>query len=127
MSVIVVDTSVLIDQLRGNIDARLAMAKAAGAGHRVAASVLTKTELLAGMRSHERSAIRRLVSILTWVPVSDEVAERAGRYARVYRASHATIDVVDYVIAATAYELEADLWTRNVRHFPMVPHLAPPY
>jgi predicted nucleic acid-binding protein len=48
---IVVDTSVLIDHLRGEISARDALHEAAGAGERLVASVLTKVEILAGMRT----------------------------------------------------------------------------
>jgi predicted nucleic acid-binding protein len=34
---------------------------------------------------------------------------------------------VDFVIAATVQELEATLWTRNRKHFPMLPNLRDPY
>lgn len=34
---------------------------------------------------------------------------------------------VDYLIAATAIVVDADLLTTNVRHFPMFPDLQPPY
>jgi predicted nucleic acid-binding protein len=34
---------------------------------------------------------------------------------------------VDFVIGATAQLLEADLATRNVRHYPMLAGLKPPY
>jgi predicted nucleic acid-binding protein len=44
-----------------------------------------------------------------------------------YRRSHPGVDTVDYVIAATAQQLEADLWTATSKHFPMVPGLSAPY
>jgi predicted nucleic acid-binding protein len=40
---------------------------------------------------------------------------------------HTGIDVVDYVIAATAEELGAELMTLNVRHFPMFAALRPAF
>lgn len=43
------------------------------------------------------------------------------------RSSHRGIDDVDYLIAATAIVVDADLLTTNVRHFPMFPDLQPPY
>lgn len=49
------------------------------------------------------------------------------KLARQYRRSHNGIDVVDYLIAATAIVIDADLLTTNVRHFPMFDQLAPPY
>ena len=41
--------------------------------------------------------------------------------------SHPGVDPVDYVIAAMAERLDARLWTRNVRHFPMFAGLESPY
>lgn len=56
---------------------------------------------------------------MTIVPVSDAIARRAGELLRTYRRSHSGIDLVDYVIAATALLYEARLSTLNTRHFPM--------
>jgi predicted nucleic acid-binding protein len=124
---IVVDTSVLIDHLRGQEQARDALRAAAIDGERLAASVLTKVEVLAGMRPSEERTTRRLLDSLDWIAVDDDMAERAGALANRFLASHPGVDPVDYVIAATADELGAELWTRNVRHFPMFPGLQPPY
>jgi predicted nucleic acid-binding protein len=55
------------------------------------------------------------------------VAERAGMLANRYLRSHPGVDPVDYVIAATAQHLGAELWTRNLKHFPMFPGLSAPY
>lgn len=124
---IVVDTSVLIDHLRGNDDARNTLHGAVEAGERLTASVLTKVEILAGMRSTEDAATGRLLATLDWIHVDDDLAERAGRLANRYLRSHPGVDPLDYVIAATAIHLKADLWTRNVKHFPMFPELSAPY
>ena len=61
----------------------------------------------------------RLFASLQVEPVTDVIAKRAGEQLRAYRRSHPGIDVVDYVIAATADVLGADLVTLNVKHFPM--------
>jgi predicted nucleic acid-binding protein len=79
------------------------------------------------MRRSEESAILELFDHIEWIPVDDALAERAGRLANSYLRSHPGIGAVDYVIAATAERLAADLWTSNVRHFPMFPGLQPPY
>lgn len=124
---IVVDTSVLIDHLRGLAGARDALANAAKGGERLTASVLTKVELLAGMRVGQESATRHLLGGLDLIDVDDAVAERAGMLANQYLRSHPGVDPVDYVIAATAQRLGAELWTRNLKHFPMFPGLTVPY
>lgn len=38
-----------------------------------------------------------------------------------------TTVAVDYLIAATAIVADAELLTTNIRHFPMLEGLAPPY
>ena len=127
MALIVVDTSILIDHLRGNDEARQALRAATLRGDDTVASVLTKVDLLAGMRSHERASVRSLMGALAWIDLTDAVAEQAGALARRYARSHQGVEVVDFVIAATAQELNADLWTRNIRHFPMFRGLRAPY
>ena len=124
---ILVDTSVLIDHLRGDEAARRALADAARRGERLACSVVTKVEVLAGMRAGEEAVTRRLLSVLEWIPVDEAVAERAGLLANHYLRSHPGVDPVDFIIAATAELHEAVLWTRNVKHFPMIRDLTPPY
>jgi predicted nucleic acid-binding protein len=124
---IVVDTSVLIDHLRGDPRARDALKSAISSRHRLFASVMTKVEVLAGMRPAEETRTRALLDLLEWVPVSDSIAERAGELARSYLQSHPGVDTVDYVIAATSEHLEAKLWTLNAKHFPMFSKLPDPY
>lgn len=124
---IVVDTSILVDHLRGVTDARDAMRTAVKGKDTLTVSVLTKVELLAGMRTRERASVRQLLERMTWAGVTDEIAEEAGALARRYRRSHPGVGVVDFVIAATTRSLDANLWTRNVRHFPMITGLRPPY
>ena len=91
------------------------------------AAVLTKLEVLAGMRPSEDQVIRRLLSTLDWLDVDEAIADNAGRLANYYLKSHPGIDPVDYVIAATADRADAILWTRNLKHFPMFPDLKAPY
>jgi predicted nucleic acid-binding protein len=125
--VIVADTSVLVDNLRGRPEARMALNEALVAGEQITASVLTKTEILAGVRRGEERGTQALLGAIDWVPVDEAIAEAAGRLARRYRESHPGVEIVDFVVAATAQELAATLWTTNVKHFPMFRELAPPY
>lgn len=124
---ILADTNVLIDNLRGHAEALTAFMRARDAGERLVASVLTKVELLAGRRPGEEAAMGALLAEFEWVEVDNSIAERAGALAAEFRDSHPGIEIVDYVIAATAQLRHAELWTRNRRHFPMFPALADPY
>jgi predicted nucleic acid-binding protein len=127
MGLIVVDTSILIDNLRDDPGAVLALDRAQEEGDELYASVISRSELLAGMRSHERRITRALIDSLDWVAVSEDIAELGGNLARRYRASFQGIGLPDILIGATAQHVGADLWTRNPRHFPMFPGLRPPY
>ena len=121
-----VDTSVLVDVLRGDDAARRALrdARARGPLH---SSTVVRAEVLTGMRPAEERATRRLLDSLVWHPVDGTVAEEAGRLGRRWRPSYSGIDIADLLIAATATTLDLPVLTRNVRHFPMFPGLRPPY
>ena len=121
-----VDTSVLIDYLRGREVAAqvLEAQRVAGSLH---ASEVTRLEVLAGMRASEEEATRSLLSALVWHPVDAEVAEVAGRLGREWLPSHRNIDSADLAIAATAQMVGLPLLTLNVRHYPMFAGLQAPY
>ena len=120
------DSTVLISHLRGVGPATQFLTEAV-AGNEAGCSVLSRVEIEGGMRSAERPAVARLFSILDLQPVTDLIASRAGELLRAHRRSHPGIDPVDYVIAATADILSAELVTLNVKHFPMFKGLKPPF
>jgi predicted nucleic acid-binding protein len=118
------DTSVLIDVLRGSE----AAAGWLGSLEDVpSCSELTRAEVLRGVRSRERARTDQLLTALRWVSVDETVSRRAGELGRQYRRSHPGLSIVDFVIAATAQLLDAHLATANIRHYPMFPGLRPPY
>ncbi len=121
------DTSVLVDYLRGVEPARELLRSAVERGELVCASVLSRIELSIGMRRSERRQTDALVAALRWLPVDAAVARRADELARRYAPAQSGIDAVDYCVAATAGVHGLELWTRNVRHFPMFSGLRAPW
>lgn len=121
---VVVDTSVLVDALRGEGAALGYLERLAA---RPLASEITRVEVLQGVRSHERERTESLLSTLGWVVVDEVVSRQAGRLGRSYRSSHTGLGAADLVIAATAILADLPLATTNVRHFPMFAELRPPY
>lgn len=121
---VVLDTSVLVDHLRASAPATEYLASLDG---RPSCSEISRVEVIQGLRSSERRAADRLFALLAWVPVSEAVARRAGELGRKWRRSHPGIGVADLAIAATAEEIDADLATRNLKHFPMFKGLRAPY
>lgn len=124
---LLLDTSVLIDHLRARPAAVALLLDANQRGDELVGSVVSRTEVLRGMRSPERRATERLLGLLTWYEVTIAIADRAGELARRYRPSHPGVDVVDFLIAATCELTNAHLATLNVKHFPMIPGLEPAY
>jgi predicted nucleic acid-binding protein len=121
------DTSVLVDYLRGVEPARELLRSALAREEVVAASALSRIELSIGMRPAERTATDALVAALRWLAVDTAVTEEADALARRYGLSHSGIDAVDYCVAASALVNGMELWTLNVRHFPMFEDLRPPW
>jgi predicted nucleic acid-binding protein len=123
---VLIDTSVLIDFLRGHAGAADLLVRERGAGE-LHASEITRLEVLAGMRPAEEDRTRSLLSSLRWHPVDADVAEKAGELGRAWLPNHRGTDGADLAIAATAILLDARLLTLNLRHFPMFADLSHPY
>ena len=124
MSGVLLDTTIVIDLLRGH---RPALDFVRALESIPAASEITRVEVLRGVRSGERRLTERLLGTFSWIPLDESVARRAGDLGRRWRASHRGISTADLVIAATAIERGAALATLNVRNFPMIEGLQPPY
>jgi predicted nucleic acid-binding protein len=118
-----VDTTVLIDHLRGVNAAGAFLAALEAPPY---ASELTRTEVMIDLRSAERIAAERLFAHIEWIPVGERIARDAGELGRRFRRSH-HLGVTDLVIGATAQLLGAALATHNVKHYPMLADLRPPY
>jgi predicted nucleic acid-binding protein len=124
MSVIVLDSAILIDVLRGHGPAVDFLQQLDTVP---VCSEITRVEVLRGMRSNERPAVETLFHALDWIPLDEIIARRAGHLGRRWRRSHAGLSSADLVIAATVEEVDGRLATANVRHFPMFEGLTPPY
>jgi predicted nucleic acid-binding protein len=123
----VLDTTVAVDHLRGSKEAVALVRGLVEADVPLVASEVARLELLAGVRTGELEALEAFFTAVSWVPVNEDVARTAGSLARTYRSAHGGIGDADYLIAATALVLDAELLTTNVRHFPMFERLEPPY
>jgi predicted nucleic acid-binding protein len=118
MRSLLIDSDVLIDLLRKIASARAFFDAEIKVGSGLFCSVISRTEILAGIRQGEEDAIRALFSIVTPVDVDIAIADRAGEFLRKYAKSHA-VGIGDALIAGTAHEMKLVLITRNVKHYPM--------
>jgi predicted nucleic acid-binding protein len=113
-----IDTDILIDHFHRHQAAAALIESLAATGEPLAISVVTVTELLAGMRPGEEEKSEQLLNLFVFLPVTETVARQAAAYLRLIRKSH-KIDFGDALIAATARLYEAAVFTRNSRHYPM--------
>ena len=124
---VLVDSSVLIDHLRGDPRAIMRLETEVDRGEALWSVSVIRTEVLAGSRPKERGPIAQLFAQLFWLDVTSELADAAGHLASAYLRSHRGIGTVDYLVAAATQHLDAELLTLNVRHFPMLKGLRPAY
>ena len=124
---ILIDSDVLIEHLRGNTAARDWLVQARRTSGPLAMSVISVTEIAGGMRSPERREVMRLLGSMQRFEVTEQVAWRAATLMREYRRSHSGIALGDYLIAATALTEGLELATLNVRHYPMFTALKRPF
>ncbi len=118
------DTSVLIDYLRGRPDA---VNLVHSLTELPTSSEVCRVELLQGLRANEEQDAAELIAAIDWIPVVEPVAARAGELGRRWRRSHSGIGVADLIIAASAELTDATLLTLNVKHFPMIDGLRTAY
>ena len=112
---IVADTDVLIDALRGREPARTRIAGCIGDG-RFATTAISAFELLAGARSaNERSQVKSLLAVATILPLDEPAAREAGALGRELAGSGKKIGAADGLIAGICRRSSVALLTRNRR------------
>jgi len=121
---ILLDTDVLVDYLRGREEA-VSYVKAHT--EQVLIPSIVVAELYAGVQDEEElERLDDFISLFPIIPLTEEVARAAGAHKRAYYRSHG-VGLADAVIAATAEAHGADLKTLNIKHYPMLKGLKPPY
>jgi predicted nucleic acid-binding protein len=116
---VLVDSDILIEVSRGrNVDVVSTWIELSNSDAVVLYSPVSVAELWAGARPSEHDALRNLFRALTCAPIDEDVGRQAGAYLQRYRRSHG-VEVADALIAANAIANNAELWTRNRKHYPM--------
>jgi predicted nucleic acid-binding protein len=115
---VLVDTNILIDHLRGKPETTVFFNRLIKQEAIFLTSVITRIELLSGLREAEEQKIKALLSVFREIPVDLNVAEIAGKYMNLYMKSNG-LNTADAIIAATVKSTGSILYTLNGRHFPM--------
>lgn len=115
----VLDTNILILALRSDPKALDFLEELERKRERSCISVVTRTEILAGMRPHEEERTMALLDSLENIPVDEAIADRTGRLIYQYARQGVQLSFPNALIAATALEHDLTLATTNPKHFPM--------
>ena len=120
---IVADSDVLIDFLRGHGEgARRVAAELQTGGF--ATTSITAFELRSGAHSSkQRRAIDTLLAAMTILPFRSEEAGIAAGIRKDLESRGQAIGMADYLIAAVCIANQAELLTRNLKHFQRVKEL----
>jgi len=119
MSSYLLDTNVLILALRRDLNV-LDWLDVARSAHYLHASVISRTEVFAGMHPREEQITEELLASLISLPVTVSIADRAGRMIYKHARKGFQVSFPDALIAATALEHGLTLVTTNIKHFPML-------
>lgn len=119
-----IDTDVLIDYLRGHEAAVEFVETHAG---EACISAMNVAELYQGIRNgKEQAKLSKMLTAMTALPITPEIAELGGLFSRDFRTSHGC-GLADCLIAATADLHGLTLVTLNAKHFPMLKTKETPY
>ena len=118
MGAVLLDTTVLIDALRGRAAAdRIRMLRRGG--DVAYTSAVNVEEIVRGLRPGEQNAASRLLNGLRIAPLGRAQGELAGRWRADFGAKGVTLTQADCLVAAAAMGIGARLATGNPRDFPM--------
>jgi predicted nucleic acid-binding protein len=115
---LLLDTTVLIDALRGR-EAAERLRGLRGEGPPPYVCGVNVEEVWRGARPSEEEAVGRLLGALRIAPLGRAEGERAGRWRSQFAARGTTLSQADCLIAAAALGVSARLATGNPRDFPM--------
>ncbi len=116
---VLVDSDILIEVSRGRDSSVVAKwIELSTSDNLILFSPVTAAELWAGARTAESEGLEALFEALVCVPTDAAIGRRAGEYIQSYRKSHG-VELGDALIAASAVSRDAQLWTRNRKHYPM--------
>lgn len=115
---LLLDTTVLIDALRGRhaADRLRELTRMAEPPY---ACAVNADEVWRGLRDHERMDAELFLSALREAPLGLAEGRRAGEWRRLYAARGLTLSQADCLIAAATVGVGAVLATGNPGHFPM--------
>jgi predicted nucleic acid-binding protein len=116
---VLLDTTVLIDLLRGRPDARKRLLALRRAGDAPYACAVNVEETVRGLRPAEHEAAQALFTGLRIAPLRTGEGWQAGAWRREFARRGRTLAQADCLVAAAALSLGGRLATGNPKDFPL--------
>jgi predicted nucleic acid-binding protein len=119
MAAVLLDTTVLIDLLRGCPGASARLHSMRDAGDRPFACAINVEEVTRGLRESEQADADALFAGVKIVPLGADEGRQAGEWRRRHAAEGLTLSQADCLIGAAALAIGGRLATGNPKDFPM--------
>jgi len=119
VAAVLLDTTVLIDLLRGRAEARKRLLALRQAGDSPYVCAVNVEETVRALLPHEHESAGRLLAGLRVAPLGTAEGWQAGDWRQAFAARGHTLTQADCLIAAAAHGLGGRLATGNPRDFPM--------
>ena len=116
---ILIDSDIVIEVLRGKDQSLLVKWSVLSASDdEILFSPLTAARIWPRVLPKEHPVVARFFRTLTCVSIDYQVGHLAGELFRQYNKSHG-VALSEALMAASAIQNQAALWTRNRHHYPM--------
>lgn len=116
---VLVDSDILIDVTRArDADILERWTELSKSQTAILCSPVSIAELWHGALPREHALLNELFLSLKAVNIDAETGRKAGEIMHLYSKSHG-VELADALIAASALENQALLWTKNRKHYPM--------
>lgn len=123
-----IDTTVLVDYLRGYEPAVRLLERLTGEDAELVSSYAMRAEVLAGMRRGEEHLTEDLLSLVAWESFARDECDAVGALGRRHLSANPGIDTPDLMLAEVTVRLGAEVLTTNVKHFrELFPGIKAPY
>jgi tRNA(fMet)-specific endonuclease VapC len=118
--VIILDTNVLIEILKGN---QSTQEKISSLQAPFSVSSITAMELIYGaIHKREVQKLEKFIQLFDVIHLSEAISNKTFQLIKLYAKSH-KLDIPDALIASTALVQRAKLFTYNIKDFKFIPDL----